>query len=325
MLSVATLEWLSERGLLRPTTASPFGFLASGPRQTSREERTAAARRELGATPDPVLMRAIEITSRPEGKIRLSTASTARPARQITLLRRGDALSQCGFNREGFLLGRPLEIEALVARLVADLSSEPPSASTTDHLLSPRALDLLSILWPGNGLSGSSPLPRATALAACRQVAAEEAAAQPLMDDLVESGLVQDKGDTFLLDPEWRPWFERLWSRDLYEIEVTPLPAADFDLARLLEQRERLLFIGPEGQRIACRAVQGGSLEEMMPGSRRQEGYEEHLVALSHLDDEMLADLLRGLLWLDDRGFLRKPANASASSGTPTTDAASRR
>jgi hypothetical protein len=262
-------------------------------------------------------MQALEISSRPGARIRLTTTSPTRPPQQIALFRRGDALAQCGFNTDGFLFREPTTVDALVSQLVSHLTSQPPSASTTDRLLSPRALGLLTALWPENHLASIAAVTLDAAEAACKRLADQGAAARPVMDILVACAYVREKNGAFHLADEWRPWIERLWSKEYCELEATPLPEADLDEARLAERRERLLFVGPKGQRIVSRAVDPERLDDVTLNSQRQEGQDEPTIALSFLDGDFLADVLRALVRIDENGFLRprrgEPAQASSS------------
>ena len=317
MLSLATMEWLVDEGQLTPTAASPFGCVVRSKRRTTAEERAAAAQRELGDAPSLALMQALEISARPDARIRLTTTSPIRPAQQITLLRRDDKLAQCGFNTEGFLFGEPIAVDALVSQLASHLTGQPPSASTTDRLLSPRALGLLTALWPENRLASTHALTIEAAQTACKRLADQGTAARPVMDILMACGYVREKDGIFLLDDEWRPWLERLWSKEYFELEATPLPEADFEATRLAEGRERLLFVGSAGHRIVSRAVDPERFDDVTLAEPSQEGRDEPTIALSFLDGGFLVDVLRSFLRLDENGFLRPRRGRGTDAGLP--------
>jgi hypothetical protein len=133
------------------------------------------------------------------------------------------------------------------------------------------------------------------------------------MDILVAGGYVREKNGTFSLDDEWRPWLERLWSKEYFELETTPLATAAFNPAQLAERRERLLFVGPKGQRIVSRAVDPERFEDVTLPEPRQEGRSEPTIALSFLDGEFLVAVLRSFLRMDQNGFLRPKHHAATT------------
>ncbi len=326
LLSLATMEWLIEQGHLPPSPASPFGFLAVAPRQTTPEEQAAAAKRELGRRPPASLVKALTIAAQPEARIRLTTVSPGQPPQQVTFLRRVFSVVQAGFNAEGFLFSEPMQVGELEALLVGELSSEAPSASTTDRLLAPRALALLTALWPQSGLSSVASVAGAEASAVCQRLGADEATARGLMDDLVASEFVKEKDAAFRLDDEWRPWLDRVWSGVLFEVEATLLPDGPFDAAQLIGRRERLVFLGPRGRRIVSRAIDAASLDEIPLGVPLRSDQPEPVVMLSHLDDRSLQRLLSGLLRLTEEGLRSRmpgvstPAPTSPSRESTTKD-----
>jgi hypothetical protein len=310
-LSLAAMEWLVEQGGLRLNPASPFGFLAVAPRQTTPQEQSAAAKSELGRWPRASLARVLSIAAQPEARIRLTVVSPGQAPQQNTLLRRGFSVVEAGFNKEGFFFGEPLGVGELEGRLTGQLKSEAPSAGATDRLIPPRALTLLTALWQRGRVAGTAAVSGSDAVAACQRLGADEATARGLINGLVASEFVNEKDGELLLDVEWRPWLDRVWSGALFEVEVTPLPDGPFDAAQLAERRQRLLFVGRAGQRIVSRAVDATSLEETPLGVPVQHGQAEPFVALSYLDDKSLARTLGAFLGLNEEG-LRDSSSTSS-------------
>ena len=310
-LSLAAMEWLLEQGGLRLNPASPFGFLAVAPRQTTPQEQSAAAKSELGRWPRASLARVLSMAAQPEARIRLTVVSPGQAPQQNTLLRRGFSVVEAGFNKEGFFFGEPVGVNELEGRLMGQLKSEAPSTDATDRLIPPRALTLLTALWPRGGVASTATVPVSDAVATCQRMGADEATARGLMNDLVVSEFVNEKDGELLLDVEWRPWLDRVWSGALFEVEVTPLPDGPVDTTQLAQRRERLVFVGRAGQRIVSRAVDATSLEEIPLGVSLQHGQAEPLVALSYLDDKSLARTLGALLGLNEEG-LRDSSSASS-------------
>jgi len=95
-------------------------------------------------------------------------------------------------------------------------------------------------------------------------------------------------------------------------VEVTPLPDGPFDAAQLLDRRERLLFVGPNGRRIVSRAIDATSLDEIPLGVPLQTDQPEPVVALSHLDDKSLSRVLGALLGLRQEGLRSRTSGVSA-------------
>jgi hypothetical protein len=317
LLSLATMEWLIDQGRLQPSPASPFGFLLAAPRQTTPEERAAAAKRELGRAPSLALLQALDIGSVPEARIRVTTQAPSQPSQQLTFLSRSSSVAQAGFNTEGFLFGVPMKIGALESALLERLRSTPPDEGTTDRLVTPGALGLLTALWPREGRDSATDLPVRDALSTCQRLGADEIAARSWVDALVESTLVVQNDAVLSVAEDWQPWLGRLWSEERFELEVTPLPEGELDAACLLRRRERLLFVGPKGKRIVTRMIDETSLEDVPLGVPRSAGQVGTVMALSHLNDRLLAEAVGALLALTDEGL---PDSANYA----PTDAASR-
>jgi hypothetical protein len=233
-------------------------------------------------------------------------------------------VARAGFNTEGFLFGEPTQVAALEASLVRQLSSEPPSANAIDRLLAPHTMALLTALWPQSRLASTACVAASDASAACQRLVADEATARALMDDLLASDIVREKDGAFSLDDEWKPWLERVWSGESFEVEVAPLPEGRFDPAQLLEHRERLVFVGPSGRCIASRAVDATSFAEIPLGVSLLDDQAEPLLALSYLDDASLAWVLGTLLRLTGEGLRGHAPDAPATAGSPPPKGTSR-
>ena len=303
LLSLATMEWLLEQRYLSLNPASPFGFLGIAPRQTTPEEQVAAAQRELGRGPSPALAQALDIAARPDGRIQVTTQSRNQTTQQINLQRRGSFVAQAGFNTEGFFLGPPLMIGSLESLLVEELHSDAPDPHVVDRMFAPGALGLLTALWPRGGRDSAARLPVADALSACRQLGADDKAARAWVDALVESALVVENNASLSLPEDLRAWLARAWSEERLEVEVTPLPEGDMDEVRLFRRRERLLFVGPRGQRVVARLVDEASLEEIPLGLPVAPGLSGKMMALSYVDDKFLIEAVGALLRLTDEGL----------------------
>jgi len=296
LLSLATMEWLLEKGHVRLNPASPFGFLAVAARHSTPEEQEASARRELGRRPPSSLLTALAIVARPDARIRVTTQVSNESPRQTTLWRHGSSVAEAGFNTEGFLFGAPTALATLESLLIEQVRSEAPDQRVTERVFAPTALGLLTPLWPHVACDIGARVPVADVLSTCQRIGADADTAQTLVSGLVESGLVVKNDAALSLAEGLAPWLAALWSGERFEVEVTPLPDGDLDAAHLLRRSKRLLFVGPTGQRIVSRAIDATSLDEIPLGVPLRTDRPEPLVALSYLDDKSLARVLGPLL-----------------------------
>jgi hypothetical protein len=307
-LSMATIEWLIDQGFLEPTRASLFGLLVGAPRLPTEEPRSATAERELGRRPPPVLEQALDIAARPEARIRITTQSPGQPPRQITFLTGSSSVVQAGLNAEGFLLGAPMTLDTLQALLIDELRSAPPDSGVPDRLVTPGALGLLTSLWPKSDHGCAEGVSLKSALLACQGLGADEPAAQRWVEALVASTLVEQNDAALSTSEAWRPWLERFWSGEHCEIEVVPLPEGELNAASLARNRQRLLFVGLKGQRLAVRMIDETSLDEVPLGVPISPGQDGAVGALSYLDDTFLAQNVATLLRLTLEGLAASDA-----------------
>ena len=85
--------------------------------------------------------------------------------------------------------------------------------------------------------------------------------------------------------PDYAPWLRLFWSGQLLELERQLLPGEGLPND---EDIERLLFVGPPGERVACQHLRGAELEKAL--GPKTKAAEQTLVLLAWLDSAALRE-----------------------------------
>ncbi|MBI3473936.1 MAG: hypothetical protein HY013_21480 [Candidatus Solibacter usitatus] len=304
-LSIAALEWLAEGGHLPLTPASPLAFLLGAARQTAAEEQAAAGRdlhsrgirfgvtgRPAGQDPSGSLFRnAIEIVAAPEAVLRISIAAPPQPAVLLQLFLGKGRAALAFSGHDSLHVGAAMPVESLAAALTRKLEGAPPSPDLEEIRMWPSQVKVCSLVWSGSpDQSAGRPVSRTKAVAALEQGGVSASAAGEVLSGLCEAGIVEERKGLVSLQHPYEHWMPLIWSGHLFQLERiafgdSPAPVP------------RMLFTGPPGSRALSQDLTGDELrEELAAEGDLVESAEESLLVLTHLDRDILADAVRGIL-----------------------------
>ena len=270
-LPLAGVDWLVEHGFLAPGPASPLAPpRALSPRRPRREREAAGAelaRRKLVSRAwmpgerrrrlrdSGPLGRGLAVLERPESRLRLGRARPGEPPEEVQLYASGGRVATGWCDGDTVHAGEPFALEALLAYLADELSSEAIGPGRDALCLWPMLYRLTTALWPQRGKRADEAL----SVAEVRTLLSGDGSgerAHGLLHEMSAAGLVEAGGGGVVLSPAYRRWLEPVWSGHVFEIEVTRLGPGGGATAAA----ERLLFAGPAGHRVLCEDARSRAL-----------------------------------------------------------------
>lgn len=301
-LPLAALEWLHEEGHLKPTKASPFGFLGEVKPKSSAAQRTAAAA-ELEAhglsfgsgkssKNGPLFVRGLTILAAPEARITVTHVDAAPATKRVVHLFVAGAEASIGyFDEQAFYVGPATSTVEIASRLFKQLHGRAPESPLETVQVWPTQLRLVTALWAGAGNDAGASVPVKQALGLLEKAGLSAGDAKLAIGALAEAEIVAAAKDVLTLTPGWAPWLRLVWSGHVLELERQLLPRKGLPETGDVE---RLLFLGPPGERVECDHVSGKDLEEIMGGKGKAP--EASLTVLSYPAAEDLQQSVAALL-----------------------------
>jgi hypothetical protein len=277
-LTAPALRALAQGNGLAVSPASPLG----------------AARADGGAATAPLapeLKEALAILAQPEALARLKVMVPGETEQGVvaTLVRKGRAtrLTLDGDTVEVTPAAGLDDVAASIAREV----EHKGALAGQEVFLWPSAIKLMSLLWQDTQ-DPQQPIKRSDALERLKAGGPPEEIEKAL-SELVRVGLLQAQGEELRVSPPLQPWLSLVWSGHALQVEYLPLdPGTAFEKA-VLEQGDRVLFLGPPGERILSIQVTGEALAQRTQGGNP---VEDALVRLAAPRVELIEKAL-GLLF----------------------------
>ena len=305
ILPRAGLEWLSRNGYLNPSAESPFAYLRGEVDRTSRSQRTRAAaslfgagdlrcRRRAGSgrqaqSAGGALERSLAILERPQARLRfgISEAGQLPTLREFYLY--GDHLVYSFSDGDTAFVGQPVRLDDILASLVRHLASPDLPVDMEMICMMPRLYELVVALWKHRG----KPLDAVLSAAEVAQLlpAADRRAARELLASMTEAGVLRPADHGHTLSPAYQQWLRLAWSDSVFEIERSEPDDEGWGK----RDQDRLLLVGPPGQRVLCDEVSldGGPDSPM---AAQGDGKDMGVMLLSRLASGELMRRLAALL-----------------------------
>jgi hypothetical protein len=312
-LPLAGVDWLIEHGFLAPGPASPLAPpRALTPRRPRREREAAGAelaRRRLVSRAwmpgerrrrlreSGPLGRGLAVLERPESRLRLGRARPGEPPEEVQLYASGGRVAAGWCEGDTVHVGEPFALEALLAQLTAELSSEALGPGRDALCLWPMLYRLTTALWPSRGKRADEAL----SVGEVRTLLTGDGRgerAHGLLREMAAAGLVEAGRGGVVLSPAYRRWLEPVWSGHVFEIECTRLGPGGGATAAA----ERLLFAGPSGRRVLCEDAGSHALladaaaSGPAPAGVPEPLPDEQLMVFTRPSHRELVDLVGGLL-----------------------------
>ena len=180
-LSLPSLEWLKERGLLSVAPSSPLSGVLSSEFRTSESERGSAGEalaargarlgghkvgENVGASE---FREALCILGNPEARLDLSIWAPNQPPIIVPLFISEGRIVLGYMDRLSFCVGLPLEKDCLVEALISNLQSERDRAHSI--VVWPAHLRAGTLIWRGSRKTASDAVERKTAVNRCCELA----------------------------------------------------------------------------------------------------------------------------------------------------------
>ncbi|HXG64387.1 MAG TPA: hypothetical protein VNO70_04725 [Blastocatellia bacterium] len=305
-LSLADIERLREGGSVSISPASPFGFLLHRDAQTGKVKQQADGKffepgieSEAGKTFArsghqgglSLFDKSLEILSRPDARLRVSSISPNEPPTMITIFMMGEHAA-CGFfDTDYFHVGAPVNAVHLVNSLACSLQGQAPPGGNEISLF-PSEIQLGSLLWRANGKRASGPISREEVDHMLKKAGVNEEEVHGVLAGLLQADLIRSLGDSFVLNPRYQYWLDLIWSGYMFEIEHMALAGMSASEVKSPEPRiKRLLFVGPPGRRVLYQMVNTAYLTDELSQSEAGDvevPFEEDMVFLTYLPREVL-------------------------------------
>lgn len=290
LLSRASLEWLVDGGLFSPGPGSPLEHLRDSTHRLSARERQRAGIRLLDCDPwthRPLLAQrlrfsplgqALAVLESPEARLRIALA---RPGRQPAVRQyflRGRLAVAAEIDAEGVRLAEPQRAAELMKAVVAELDSSALPTSMEAMAVLPEVFELLNALWGPSGRGVGEPITLEDL--SDRLGASPEAVAQAssLLAAMVDAELLVRREEAYFLVEKLAAWLARVWSGHVVEMErqalSRSLDAADLESSTAAASElpagseQRLIFVGPPGERILCEDLVTGFRQSVLLLSR---------------------------------------------------------
>jgi hypothetical protein len=291
----------AQSGMVAVSPVLISGLLAAGRLKPVPSSLLSFMSKDLGGEvpPDPLPAQievALEVLAQPEARILVRASARHEMIGYGTFFRRGPAVVQAALTPGGLVVAPPQSVRAFVERVLGEIGDNtPPEGVTPSIILSPIALAGASWLW-SLGPREASDSARSEDLAASLTSGGVKQPAD-LLKGVIQSGLLRESGDTVTVESAYRPWLERIWTDEFFEIGVMPLiperePTADE--VRIYQQQ--LALVGSRGARVACRAILGSELAVLGKDALPKDTEEDWFVLLSYLTNDKLRSLLEALL-----------------------------
>lgn len=272
-LPLAALEWAAHEDWNAPTGSGLYGFPIDAP----LPRNTAPAALDS-----------------PRARVQLTTSAPERPPSVLTLfIAEGGARIEV-LRGDGALSGVPLALSALAQALARRLRGAEGDGPASRASFWASHLRLLAILWPAAERSADEPLSAEQALLHLGRSGLSPAQAASALDALAEAGVIAAGPRHLEIAPPARPWLECLWSPHRVEIARTELDSSASGTSQAGAAAERLLFVGPPGQRALCDALP--AVGRWGPSGGVASKAAERLVTLERLGPGALAEPIGRLL-----------------------------
>ena len=323
----AALEWIADVGLVDIRPASPLGFLLTGARTYSPQQRHEAGRqfcrmassdragtnRPAGVgSIDSKVQNALSVLGNPSRRIRVASVDQGAPACLLTFyLNDADAVYAVAAE-DGMTIGPVVPVVGLRQRLLAAFYGVPPSKDLAMGVITASAFRAIRLLWNVCGFSAHQDVlqSRVEHGLIARGYTPSEAA--DLCGSLVHSGVIELHDGAFRLNGSWRDWARVLASETLLEVEsVSLLGTGTRDLGSIGGRAKKALLIGPPGTRAYCSFTSADFLSKQAPS---EQGRAEPLVVLRYLTptlSELAVDDLLGLTVTQNRPVVNSAAPPS--------------
>jgi hypothetical protein len=281
---------------LQAAAVSPLRVRAEAPSAEAAERALAPKTVRLDGPPtaDEPYRQALDVLAQPESLVRVRIAQPGQEPSDIAVLVKGDVAAPFLFDDGSLLVGPARPLESLASSLAEQVRHDGPLAGQ-QILVWPAALKVLTLVW-GRDQDASKTIDRAEAE---RRLTGEGRAPETVakaIDELVAGGVILASGDALSIVAAYQPFLDRVWSGHALQIEALGVQGAPSLEAVLVETGARLLFVGPDGDRILNDPVTGEALTRFLNGARPSE---PRAIRLAAPPPDVLSKLIRLLVGLE--------------------------
>lgn len=299
LLSFAALEWLADGNYFNARAGSPLEYLRTTTRHSSGSERQRAGARLLDRDPwthRPLLAQrlrfsplgqALAVLESPEVRLRIALAHPGRLPEVVQFFLKGRLAVAAELSPEGLRLAEPIRVAELMSAVASELDNSALPRSMEAVAVLPEVFELLNALWGPGGRGVAEAITLEDLLDRLGTSAEARHQATLLLAAMVDADLLSRREEAYFLVDKLAAWLGRVWSGHVVEMEcqalsaVTAMAPADEDAEVPPGAEQRLIFVGPPGERILC--------EDLVTGLRQS------VLLLSRLGSWELGDRLRRL------------------------------
>jgi len=212
---------------------------------------------------------ALDVLAQPESLLRLRVAEPGQEPSDLALLLKAGQAAPFFFDAGTLFVGPARPLDALAESLARQARHEGPLTGQ-QILLWPATLRALTLVF-GVDQDASRRVERAEAE---RRLAGEGRSPETIakaLDELVAGGVLIATGGGLEIVEAYRPFLDRVWSGHALQMELLPVAGAPSLEGVLVETGARLLFVGPDGDRILNDPVTGEALTRWLNGARPSE------------------------------------------------------
>lgn len=295
-LPPAAAAHVAER--LKATPVSPLRVRSDAPADgeaAGRALQVKGVALDGASSPEAAPYRAaLDVLAQPESLLRVRVAEPGGEPSDLALLVKAGQAAPFFFDAGTLLVGPARPLDALAESLARQARHEGPLTGQ-QILVWPATLTVLTLVWgPDQDASKTIDRPEAE-----RRLSGEGRSAQTVakaLDELVAGGVIVAAGDALSIVEAYRPFLGRVWSGHALQMELLPVAGAPSLEAVLVETGARLLFMGPDGDRILNDPVTGEALARWLDGARPSE---PRAIRLAAPPPDVLRKLVRLLVGLE--------------------------
>lgn len=302
-LSPAAAAHVAERLQAAPVSPLRVRAEAASVEAAERALATKTVRLDGPPTPDEPYRQALDVLAQPESLVRVRVAEPGQEPSDVAVLVKGRVAAPFLFDDGTLLVGPARPLDGLAESLARQARHEGPLAGQ-QILVWPATLKVLTLVW-GRDQDASKAIDRAEAERRLAGDGRTPETVKKAIDELLAGGVLAASGDALTIVEAYRPFLDRVWSGHALQVEALAVQGAPSLEAVLVENGPRLLFVGPDGDRLLNDPVTGEALARWLGGVPASE---PKAIRLAAPPAEVLSKLFRLLLGLE-----RPPATTRAS------------